>query len=186
MRGAYLFSERQQARDTPRDTPGDTAEDSLWHNKVQVDVNYDTIAKRLVSLVPPLSPNNDDSVKLKIMFATHNRRSVSQIAAHFTHNLGLSPNHPNIAYAQILGMADMLTIALSQGHLLRHTTETCHSETQPASGDTEEKAFQVSKLLLYGEVKTLLPWLLRRLQENQVQSGICVCLGLQCDVTQSD
>lgn len=57
-------------------------------------------------------------------------------------HLGLARNHPYIHVAQILGMADDVTFTLGL------------------------EGFNVLKLVPYGEIDDVMPWLLRRLDEN--------------------
>ena len=80
---------------------------------------------------------------LRIMVATHNKESILQ-ALNKMEQLNLPNDHPYIHFAQILGMTDNLTFALGLGN------------------------YNVAKLLLFGEFGDILPWLLRRMDENHV------------------
>lgn len=144
VRGAYLLTEQTRSSPNASGTP------PVWSSKADVDHSYDALARRLLDLVA-----QGDAARPALLFATHNRESATQLCAHMTRGLGLHANHPDVHFAQILGMADLLTIGLANGDL--------HATGSPSHG------VRVSKLLLYGDVSTLLPWLLRRLQENQVR-----------------
>lgn len=150
VRGAYLLTEQTRSSGTATGPP------PVWSSKADVDRNYDTLAHRLLDLVA-----QGDASRPSLLFATHNRESATRLCVHMTRGLGLPANHPDVHFAQILGMADLLTIGLANGGL--------HVTGSPSHG------VRVSKLLLYGDVSTLLPWLLRRLQENQVRrdKGSC-------------
>ena len=82
------------------------------------------------------------------MVATHNESSVRRAVAKMA-EVGLPPAHTHVHFAQILGMADHLTYALGLG-------------TQEG-----EATHNSNKLLVYGDFDEVLPWMLRRLQENQ-------------------
>ena len=88
---------------------------------------------------------------LRIMVATHNKESILQ-ALHEMDKLNMPSDHPYIHFAQILGMTDNLTYALGLGN------------------------YNVAKLLLFGEFKDILPWLLRRMDENHVCVYVFMCM----------
>lgn len=144
VRGAYLLTERTRGNGSANGLS------PVWSSKADVDRNYDGLAHRLLDLVA-----RGDAARPALLFATHNRQSATQLCAHMTRSLGLPADHPDVHFAQILGMADLLTVGLVNGSLL--------------GADSPSGGVRVSKLLLYGDVGTLLPWLLRRLQENQVR-----------------
>jgi hypothetical protein len=79
-----------------------------------------------------------------VVVATHNEASVCR-AVNVMQQLELPAAHPQVHFAQILGMADHLTYALG----------------------TAAAPYNATKLLVYGQYGEVLPWLLRRLQENQ-------------------
>ena len=68
-------------------------------------------------------------------------------AAEFMDSEGLRRDHPNVSFAQLLGMSDNLTFNLS------------------AAG------FRASKYMVYGPVTAVLPYLVRRAQENSSVTG---------------
>lgn len=78
--------------------------------------------------------------------ASHNEASTVR---HITEmkRLGVPRNHPNIRFSQLLGMSDNLTFNLAEG------------------------GYNVSKYMVYGPVKEVLPYLVRRAQENTSVTG---------------
>src|SRR3546814_139369 len=80
------------------------------------------------------------------MAGTHNEESSLLLASEIDKQ-DLSRNHPGIYFAQLLGMSDNLSFNLS------------------ASG------YNVAKYMPYGPVKAVMPYLLRRAQENTSVSG---------------
>lgn len=78
---------------------------------------------------------------LEIMIATHNKTSIEN-AVHLMSKLGLNPNDESVHFAQLFGMCDNLTFTL---------------------GNSGYNAF---KYLPYGEVDEVIPYLVRRAQEN--------------------
>lgn len=82
-----------------------------------------------------------------IIIATHNKESILQ-ALDKMQQRSIPKECPNIQFAQILGMCDHLTSSLS---LLGYNS---------------------SKLICFGEFEEILPWLVRRFQENQVMITI--------------
>lgn len=78
--------------------------------------------------------------------ATHNEYS-SQYLTHLISERGLAPNHPHIWFAQLLGMSDHISFNLAHAN------------------------YNVAKYLPYGPVKAVLPYLLRRAEENTAIAG---------------
>jgi proline dehydrogenase len=60
---------------------------------------------------------------------------------------GLQRNHPHIYFSQLYGMSDHLTYNLAESH------------------------YNVVKYVPYGKVKTMIPYLIRRAEENSSVSG---------------
>ncbi|CAJ1356378.1 unnamed protein product [Effrenium voratum] len=93
-----------------------------------------------------------------LVLATHNRCSLNQAVAKME-QLGLARDHPRVHFAQIFGMVDNLTFSLGLA------------------------GYNASKLLVFGEVKEVLPWLVIRAQKG---GGffffVCVCV---CGVLQN-
>jgi len=88
------------------------------------------------------------ALKAAVVVATHNRHSL-EVTTQAMANLGLPRQHPYIHMAQIMGMCDNLTFALGIG------------------------GYNALKLVPYGDFDEVLPWLLRRLIENQDMLGGC-------------
>eukprot|EP01006_Ploeotia_vitrea_P024481 TRINITY_DN57294_c0_g1_i1.p1 TRINITY_DN57294_c0_g1~~TRINITY_DN57294_c0_g1_i1.p1 ORF type:complete len:604 (-),score=32.74 TRINITY_DN57294_c0_g1_i1:1045-2826(-) len=84
-----------------------------------------------------------------VMFATHNDASVVK-CMETMEILGIPPSSPNVVFAQIMGMADDITFSLAQ------------------------HGYQPYKLAVYGPIGCVLPWLLRRAQENSSALGRAV------------
>eukprot|EP00571_Detonula_confervacea_P002260 CAMPEP_0172329058 /NCGR_PEP_ID=MMETSP1058-20130122/60674_1 /TAXON_ID=83371 /ORGANISM="Detonula confervacea, Strain CCMP 353" /LENGTH=588 /DNA_ID=CAMNT_0013046205 /DNA_START=387 /DNA_END=2153 /DNA_ORIENTATION=+ len=78
---------------------------------------------------------------LKVMIATHNKESIEK-AVKLMDELGLGPNDSGVHFAQLYGMSDNLTFTLGQ------------------------HAYNSFKYLPYGKVEEVVPYLLRRAQEN--------------------
>lgn len=78
---------------------------------------------------------------LEFMVATHNKMSIEKAVA-LMNELGLNPNDESVHFAQLYGMSDNLTFTL---------------------GNHGYSAF---KYLPYGEVHEVVPYLVRRAQEN--------------------
>ena len=78
---------------------------------------------------------------LEVMVATHNKESVEK-AVGLMSELGLEPEDESVHFAQLFGMSDNLTFTLG-GH-----------------------GYNAFKYLPYGEVQEVMPYLLRRAQEN--------------------
>ncbi|KAL6641435.1 hypothetical protein ACP70R_019616 [Stipagrostis hirtigluma subsp. patula] len=77
-----------------------------------------------------------------VMLATHNVES-GQLAAARAQELGIAKGDPNLQFAQLMGMADGLSLSLRNA------------------------GFQVSKYLPYGPVDQIIPYLIRRAEENR-------------------
>jgi len=86
------------------------------------------------------------SSQVSIIIATHNRQSID-IATKMMERLNIPRNHPNIHFAQIMGLCDNL------GHALGNAGYNAH------------------KLVLFGLFSDLFPWLLRRLDESRDTLG---------------
>lgn len=77
-----------------------------------------------------------------VMLATHNVES-GQLAAARAQELGIGKGDRNLKFAQLMGMADGLSLSLRNA------------------------GFQVSKYLPYGPVEHIIPYLVRRAEENR-------------------
>lgn len=109
----------------------------------------------------PIQPNKastdkdyDDAViyclqnldKLSLFIGTHNEKSC-QLAVDYMEQHQLPPAHPNVYFSQLYGMGDNLSFNLA------------------AAG------YHVSKYLPYGPVKDVIPYLMRRAEENTSVAG---------------
>lgn len=83
---------------------------------------------------------------IDFMVATHNERS-SLLLASLIEKYNLPRNHPGIYFSQLYGMSDNLTFNLADG------------------------GYNVAKYVPYGEIKTMMPYLFRRAEENTSVKG---------------
>jgi proline dehydrogenase len=81
-----------------------------------------------------------------VCIGTHNEKS-SLLGAEEMVKLGVKPQNPNISFSQLLGMSDNISYNLA------------------AAG------FNVTKYVPYGPVKTVVPYLIRRAEENTSVAG---------------
>ncbi len=78
--------------------------------------------------------------------ASHNEESVVRHISRMM-EMGIDRNHPNVRFSQLLGMSDNLTFNLAEG------------------------GYNVSKYMVYGPVDEVLPYLIRRAEENTSVTG---------------
>lgn len=83
---------------------------------------------------------------ISVCIATHNEESTLK-AVELAQKLQIPENHPHLNFAQLLGMSDHISFNLA------------------------EVGYQVSKYMPYGPVSDVLPYLIRRAQENSSVSG---------------
>lgn len=88
----------------------------------------------------------DNVEDIAFMVATHNEKS-SQLLASLIDEKKLTKNHPTIFFSQLYGMSDHITYNLA------------------------EQGYNVVKYVPYGEVKTMMPYLFRRAEENTSVKG---------------
>jgi proline dehydrogenase len=81
-----------------------------------------------------------------VIVASHNEKS-SLLAADLASKANISNNHPHLHFSQLYGMSDNLTFNLA------------------------DAGFNVSKYLPFGPVDEVIPYLMRRAQENSSVSG---------------
>lgn len=81
-----------------------------------------------------------------VIVASHNEES-SLLAANIAKQKNIAPNHPHIHFSQLYGMSDNLTFNLA------------------------DAGFNVSKYLPFGPVEEVIPYLMRRAQENSSVTG---------------
>jgi proline dehydrogenase len=77
---------------------------------------------------------------------THNERS-SRYLAHLMRTYGIEANHPHIWFSQLLGMSDHISFNLAH------------------------HGYNVAKYLPYGPVEAVMPYLIRRAEENTAIAG---------------
>lgn len=83
---------------------------------------------------------------ISFMVATHNEKSCKLLADLIEEN-GLPHNHPHIYFSQLYGMSDHITYNLAN------------------------KGYNIAKYVPYGKVKTMIPYLIRRAEENSSVTG---------------
>ncbi|HUH75401.1 MAG TPA: proline dehydrogenase family protein [Chitinophagales bacterium] len=83
---------------------------------------------------------------ISVCIATHNEESTLK-AVELAQKFHIPENHPHLNFAQLLGMSDHISFNLA------------------------EAGYQVSKYMPYGPVSDVLPYLIRRAQENSSVSG---------------
>ena len=83
---------------------------------------------------------------LALCAGTHNEAS-SALLADLMRKRGIPPNHPHISFAQLLGMSDHISFNLAQ------------------------RGYISAKYVPYGPVKAVIPYLMRRAQENTAIAG---------------
>jgi proline dehydrogenase len=87
---------------------------------------------------------NIDNVS--VIIATHNEES-NLLAADILDKKGLALNHPHVHFSQLYGMSDNITFNLAKA------------------------GCSVSKYLPFGPIRDVIPYLMRRAQENSSVSG---------------
>jgi len=88
----------------------------------------------------------DNIDRIGLMAGTHNEQSCTRLARAMA-DRGISPQDDRVFFAQLLGMSDNLSFNLASA------------------------GFRVAKYMPYGPVKTVMPYLLRRVQENTSVGG---------------
>jgi len=84
--------------------------------------------------------------EIAFVAGTHNEQSVCMLAE-MLHEKGIKHNHPHVFFSQLYGMSDNLSYVLAK-----------HD-------------YNVSKYVPYGAVKDVMPYLIRRAQENSSVTG---------------
>ncbi|OJW84904.1 MAG: proline dehydrogenase [Bacteroidetes bacterium 46-16] len=84
--------------------------------------------------------------KISVFIGTHNEKSC-RLAAEYMEGHALPPGHPHVYFSQLYGMSDNISFNLA------------HS------------GYHVAKYLPYGPVKDVIPYLMRRAQENTSVAG---------------
>lgn len=131
VRGAYMRHERQEASTK-------NYADPICDNKSATDFNYNSVVLRILDAV--------SNERATVLLGTHNERSV-QLAVEAMRVRGIQPSSDRVAFAQLLGMCDNVTMKMG------------------ALG------FSSYKYVPYGPVRLVLPYLLRRAEENSDMLG---------------
>ncbi len=122
----------------------------LQLGKLETDASYDECAQLLLSAICRSESGGrgerGGGGGAALMLATHNRDSSERVVAELARRR-LGASHPRVHFAQIKGMADDLTLSLALG------------------------GHNALKLVPFGAVGDVLPWMLRRLEENQDALG---------------
>lgn len=84
--------------------------------------------------------------RIGVIVATHNEQS-NLLTTQLMKEKGLPPNHPHVHFSQLYGMSDNITFNLAEG------------------------GFNVSKYLPFGPIQDVVPYLMRRAQENTSVKG---------------
>lgn len=149
VRGAYLAND-------PRHL--------FWATKEETDQAFDGIAESLMSrqwnhILKPGKPDigrQPAFPKTEIVLATHNHESVRKAIKIREKQVRCGNDRVNMAYAQLMGMADEVSCELIQAG-------------QRSGGMCEEKTEkpQAYKYVVWGTVEECLTYLLRRVEENK-------------------
>jgi len=83
---------------------------------------------------------------ISVVIASHNEKS-NMLAAASMDARGISKQHPHVHFSQLYGMSDPITFNMAK------------------------EGFQVSKYLPFGPIRDVIPYLMRRAQENSSVSG---------------
>ncbi|MFZ4861489.1 proline dehydrogenase family protein [Sphingobacterium sp. Mn56C] len=129
VRGAYMEIERERAAEKGYTSP-------IQPNKSASDTDYNEAI--LFCL--------DHIDRVGLMAGTHNDQSCMTLATEMDKR-NIPHNHPNVFFAQLLGMSDNLSFNLGAAN------------------------YNVAKYMPYGPVKAVMPYLFRRAQENTSAAG---------------
>lgn len=88
----------------------------------------------------------DNLNDIAIVLGSHNEKS-NLLGAHLLQERGIAHNHPHVHFSQLYGMSDHITFNLAK------------------------EGYNVSKYLPFGPMKDVIPYLMRRAQENSSVSG---------------
>ncbi len=84
--------------------------------------------------------------RIAICAGTHNERS-SELLVKLMQQNSITPNHPHVWFSQLLGMSDHISYNIAK------------------------EGYNVAKYVPYGPIKNVLPYLIRRAQENTAVKG---------------
>ena len=136
VRGAYLATE-------PRHL--------IWETKEKTDMAYDEIAEYLLA-------DEKTTGMVNVMIASHNRASVDRVRRLRQRQLDSGKQLVPLAYAQLKGMADELSVELVEA------ASKAAASGESSNADCELKTY---KCLSWGSTKDCLEFLLRRAAENK-------------------
>ena len=88
----------------------------------------------------------DNLTNIAFILASHNEKS-NMLAANLMEEKEITPNHPNVCFSQLYGMSDNITFNLAKEN------------------------YSVCKYLPFGPLKDVIPYLMRRAQENTSVKG---------------
>jgi len=129
VRGAYMEKERQRALEMNYASP-------IQADKASTDQDFDAACMYCLENISHIA----------VCAGTHNENSCDLMARKIAQS-GLAHNHPNISFAQLLGMSDHISYNLAS------------------------EGFTSAKYLPYGPVEAVMPYLFRRAQENTSIAG---------------
>ncbi len=129
VRGAYMEKERERALKMGYKSP-------IQPTKEDTDKEYDNALKVCI----------ENRARVSICAGTHNEASSLYLVELMEQN-NLPVNHPEIWFAQLLGMSDHISYNLANA------------------------GYNVAKYVPYGPIKTVLPYLSRRAVENSSVKG---------------
>ncbi|KAI9724294.1 MAG: proline dehydrogenase [Chrysothrix sp. TS-e1954] len=135
VRGAYLATE-------PRHL--------IWDSKEKTDMAYDEAANYLLA-------DEKTSGLVNVMIASHNRASVDKVRQLRQTQVDSGEALVPVAYAQLKGMADELSLELLQA---------ARTAQQGKSG-TADRELKTYKCVSWGSTRSCLEFLLRRAAENK-------------------
>ncbi|KAG9286137.1 hypothetical protein G9A89_010151 [Geosiphon pyriformis] len=144
VRGAYMTSERKRAATEQIPDPiHETLEDT--HSSYNNGVEF-LLKKIHEAQITASKPLNISNIPVVFMIASHNKESVIK-ADILMKTLEISPQSGFVLFGQLLGMRDQITYTLSHN------------------------GYPVYKNITYGQINQVIPFLIRRAQENNSVLG---------------
>lgn len=129
VRGAYMEKERSRSHEV-------NIVDPIHKTKEDTDQSFNRAAELCLKYVN----------RVAFCLGTHNENSCMEMIQ-LMEKKGIEKNHPNIFFAQLLGMSDNISFILANN------------------------GYNVAKYVPYGPVKSVMPYLFRRAEENTSISG---------------
>ncbi len=129
VRGAYMEKERERASEKGYSSP-------IQPDKKSTDKDYNLALKYMMQYIDEIA----------ICAGTHNEES-SALLVKLIAEKQIDITHPNIYFAQLLGMSDHISFNLAHA------------------------GFNVAKYVPYGPIKEVMPYLIRRAEENTSVAG---------------